>query len=122
MIVTVNNCKNIGQPKNYGTPSGNNVIQIKADLNKLGNHINRNASINISTEVNSKAPEKAEDVMRKPSRLSVAGKLRKSVTFKDQVTTNKLVDIVNVESYKVFNVIEEEVNLDNRKNSCCIIS
>ena len=46
---------------------------------------------------------------------------KQKVTFIDNISNNKLVDIINVESFKLYNQVEEVSCLANH-NSCCNIA
>ena len=43
------------------------------------------------------------------------------VTFLDKISKKRLVEVVDIESYKQFNLTEEIPSNNNQKNSCCII-
>ena len=45
---------------------------------------------------------------------------KQRVTFIDKITNNKLVDFINVENFKKYNKIEEEINFVEH-NGCCLI-
>ena len=47
-------------------------------------------------------------------------KNKKNVKFIDKVTKNQLVEIINIESFKQYNKMEE-VSFSNNHHNCCII-
>ena len=51
--------------------------------------------------------------------LSTKQTNQKRVNFIDKISNKKLVDIVNIESFKEYNVMEEPIS--SSKNNCCNI-
>ena len=47
-------------------------------------------------------------------------KTKKNVKFIDKVTKNQLVEIINIESFKQYNKMEE-ISFSNNHHNCCII-
>ena len=47
-------------------------------------------------------------------------KIKKNVKFIDKITKNKWAEIINIESFKKYNKMEE-VSDSNNHNNCCII-
>ncbi len=76
---------------------------------------NNNRSIKISQLECTTSNLKRTD--RKGNEICKHGKQR--ITFCDKINKNKLVDIINIESFKQYNKIEEVAYIDN--HGCCII-
>ena len=95
--------------------SSNNQISLFNNISPEREVSNNNRSIKITqfdcTTNNSKRTD------RKGNEICKHGKQR--ITFCDKITNNKLVDIINIESFKQYNKIEEVNYTDD--HSCCII-
>ena len=45
---------------------------------------------------------------------------KQKISFIDKISKNKFVDVVDIESYKTFNKMEE-ISSSNMQNNCCLI-
>ena len=81
-----------------------------------------NKSIKIKN--NNKQSQK-KDSIKNEKKVNIYGnimniKIKKNVKFIDKITKNKLAEIINIESFKKYNKMEE-VSDSNNHNNCCII-
>ena len=76
-----------------------------------------NKGVSLSNEENNKSKSEKR-VDRFGNNISPKGKQK--ISFIDKITKNKLVDIINIESYKQYNKMEE-VSYCNNHNNCCFL-
>ena len=74
-------------------------------------------------EKNSKSPKKKRN-KDKDKREDYYGeqikhKGKQKITFIDQISNNRLVDVVKIASYKEYNVMEDNVGKDSDSSGCC---
>ena len=94
----------------------NNFIPEQEGL--YGNNKNIiNKSANLSNKENNNSKNKKR-VDRYGNIISPKGKQK--VSFIDKISKNKLVDIINIDSYKQYNKMEE-VSYCNNHNNCCFL-
>ena len=85
---------------------------------------NNNKILNLNTNhregiFNNNINEKNKMIILNSKTLSTKPTNRKKVNFIDKISNKKLVEIVNIESFKEYNIMEEPN--PSSKNNCCII-
>ena len=95
----------------------NNFIPEQEGLYRNNKNI-INKSANLSNKENNNSKNKKR-VDRYGNIISPKGKQK--VSFIDKISKNKLVDIINIDSYKQYNKMEEVSNCNNHNNCCCLI-
>ena len=101
------------QNNNYQFPIS--IIQYPETNNKILNLSGNNREGILNNNIN----EKNNMILSNSKTLSTKQTNQKRVNFIDKISNKKLVDIVNIESFKEYNIMEEPN--PSSKNNCCII-
>lgn len=101
------------QNNNYQFPI--KKIQYPENNNKILNLNNKHGNDIFNNNIN----EKNNMILSNSKTLSTKQTNQKRVNFIDKISNKKLVDIVNIESFKEYNVMEEPIS--SSKNNCCNI-
>lgn len=119
--VVINN-QNISTNSN-NVNINNNILVInkfnpQKSINKSFNETEKSGNPNFDTE-DPNSPKKRKE--RKGNEINRHTKNQFHVTFIDKISKKRLADIVDIESYKEYNITEEIPSNSGKKNSCCII-
>ena len=44
---------------------------------------------------------------------------KQKISFIDKISQNKFIEVIQIESFKAYNKIEEIANYNNMQNNCC---
>lgn len=113
---------------NQNINSNTNSVNINNNILVI-NKFDQQKSINKSNELEKSgnpifdmedlnSPKKRVD--RRGNEISRHNK-KFNVTFLDKISKKRLVEVIDIESYKQFNLSEEMPTNNNHKNSCCMI-
>ena len=101
------------QNNNYQFPIS--IIQYPETNNKILNLNNKHGNDIFNNNIN----EKNNMILSNSKTLSTKQTNQKRVNFIDKISNKKLVEIVNIESFKEYNIMEDPN--PSSKNNCCII-
>ena len=114
---------NLNSVLKYTSPK-NNLLKKTETVRIKDNDQQNNGSITTDKKINNKLILKKnklgsnERIDRFGNRICKNGKQR--VSFIDKISKTNIISVINVESYKKYNKMEE-VSLNNQQNYCCIL-
>lgn len=119
--VVINN-QNINTNSN-NVNINNNILVInkfaqQKSINKSFNETEKSGNPNFDIE-DLNSPKKRK--YRKGNEINRHQKNQFHVTFLDKISKKRLADIVDIESYKEYNITEDLPSNSSKKNACCII-
>ena len=114
---------NLNSVLKYTSPK-NNLLKKTETVRIKDNDQQNNGSITTDKKINNKLILKKNKlgsnkrIDRFGNRICKNGKQR--VSFIDKISKTNIISVINVESYKKYNKMEE-VSLNNQQNYCCIL-
>ena len=106
------------------TSNKNNIYKKTETVKINDNEQHNNDSINIEKKINDKLALKKNKldsngrIDRFGNRICKNGQQR--VSFIDKISKSNIISVINVESFKKYNKMEE-VSMNNQQNYCCIL-